>query len=124
VIVLSDGYDIDSNGNQLSTHTLDEVILNATNKGVPIFTILIGDIVNVNVLTRMADETGGQLFEALNSDNLKNIYRQISSILFENQYVLQFDQLPKGAGVLGNLTIEVTSGLITGNGTRQITSCN
>jgi hypothetical protein len=40
----------------------------------------------------MADETGGQLFEALNSDNLKNIYRQISSILFENQCV-QFDQL-------------------------------
>lgn len=124
VIVLSDGYDIGSNG-QLSTHTLDQVILNATDKGVPIFTILIGDIVSVTTLTRMADETGGQLFEALNSDNLKNIYQQISSILFENQYVLQFDQLPKGAaGVPGNLTIRaISSGQITGNDTRQITSC-
>ena len=123
VIVLSDGYDIDDNGIQLSTHSLNDVISNATSKGVPIFTIAIGPIVNLSVLTQMADDTGGQLFEALTSDNLKNIYRQISSILFENQYVLQFDQLAKGPGVPGDLTIGATSGLITGNDTRQITSC-
>jgi Ca-activated chloride channel family protein len=128
VIVITDGVDDDGTGNPLSTRTLPEVTAHAASLGVPIFTIGLGDasrtIVNEAILTQMADDTGGQFFGSIGSDNLRTIYQQLSSIIFENQYVLQFNQSPLGAGTAATLTIGVTSQGITGNDTKQITSCN
>ena len=41
----------------------------------------------------MATETGGLFYEANTSQNLATIYQQLSSILYEKQYILKFDQL-------------------------------
>ena len=93
VIVLSDGFDFGS------TNTLNQVISNATLKGVPIFTIGLGSSVNTAVLTQMANDTGGQFFTAQTSQNLATIYQQLSSVLYEKQYILEFNQ--SGIGKCG-----------------------
>ena len=85
VIVLSDGFDFGS------TNTLNQVISNATAKGVPILTVGIGTI-NAAVLAQMANDTGGQFFVAQTSQNLATIYQQLSSVLYEKQYILKFNQ--------------------------------
>ena len=71
----------------------------------------------------MANETGGQFFEATTSDNLRNIYQKLADILFNDQYVLTYIS-GLGFGVTADLTIEGTYSLaIKGDDTREITSC-
>ena len=118
VIILSDGFDFGS------TNTLTQVISNATAKGVPIFTVGIG-IVNTAVLAQMANDTGGQFFVAQTSQNLATIYQQLSSVLYENQYILTFNQLVLGPGVTADLNIKATTPLAKfGDDTVIITSCH
>lgn len=115
VIVVTDG------GNDFDTYTLADVINNANTKGVPIFTVGIGQA-NSAILTQMADDTGGQFYEATTSDNLRTIYQQLANVLFDDQYILTYTS-GLGAGVNANLTIEATFGAIVGNDTKGITSC-
>ena len=116
VIVITDG------GNDPSTYTLAQVISNANAKGVPIFTVGI-DQINSAILTQMADDTGGQFYEATTTDNLRTIYQQLANVLFDDQYILTYNSL-LGAGVDANLTIEATlAGVTSGNDTKGITSC-
>ena len=65
----------------------------------------------------MADETGGQFYEAATFDNLANIYAQLSAVLFANQYKITYT-----GGVDVNtavdLTVQATSGALTGDDTR------
>jgi len=78
--------------------TLDQVINEANTEnisGVPIFPIALGNDWNVIALNRMANETGGLLYEASGSDNLQNIYLQLASLLFDDQYALSFDDPPQ-----------------------------
>ena len=118
VIVLSDGFDFGS------TNNLNQVISNATAKGVPIFTIGIGTI-NTAVLAQMANDTGGQFFVAQTSQNLATIYQQLSSVLYENQYILTFNQSVLGGVGTANLNIKATTPLGKfGDDTVLITSCN
>ncbi len=119
VIVLSDGYDY------FSTHSLNDVINNAIAKKVPIFTVGINNS-NRAVLEQMADDTGGQFFESKTTQNLATIYQQLSSILYEKQYILTFDQLPLGVpgGATANLNIGVNSNGVIGDDSRLITSCD
>ena len=64
----------------------------------------------------MATETGGLFYEANTSQNLANIYQQLSSILFEKQYTLKFNQLVRGSvGSPSNLTIGANFPGITWN---------
>jgi VWFA-related protein len=119
VIVVNDGEDT------VSTHSLDEVINNANTKGVPIFTIAIGGPRNLTILERMANETGGQFFQAQTSQNLATIYQQLSSVLYENQYILTFNQSPLGSVGTASLNIKATTPLGKfGDGTVLITSCH
>ena len=118
-ILATDGAD---NG---STRTMSEAIANAKNKGVPIFTIGLGNSINKDVLNQMATETGGIYYEANTSQNLATIYQQLSSILYEKQYILKFDQLAKGAGTLSSVVIGATNALgISGTAGAPIRSCN
>jgi Ca-activated chloride channel family protein len=115
VIVITDG----DNNDSLSTNTLGSVITSAQAENLPIFPIGIGRAINFTALGRMGDETGGQFFESFSSDNLQTIYQQLSSILFEDQYILKFSG---PSTVPAQLTIAATSQTITGSNTRQI-SC-
>ncbi|MGZ8982065.1 MAG: choice-of-anchor D domain-containing protein [Burkholderiaceae bacterium] len=126
VIVATDGVDEgESAGVPLSTQTLSGVIANALSKGVPVFTIGIGGSVNVAVLQEMATQTGGMFFLANTSQNLATIYQQLSSQLFQDQYVLTFNQLALGAGTVSPLQVGVVSPTgIVGSAASTITSCN
>ena len=76
VIVITDGEDISA-----SLQILNDVINDANNNGVPIFTVGLGNF-NTAILQQMADDTGGQFFEATTSDNLRTIYQQLADVLF------------------------------------------
>jgi Ca-activated chloride channel family protein len=119
VIVATDGAD------NASVRSLADVTSNALNKSVPIFAIGIGAAINRTMLEQLAAGTGGLYFEANTSQNLATIYRQISSILYEKQYVLRFDRLPNGAGASGSsLTVGVSALGLTGSGATALASCN
>jgi len=126
VIVATDGVDEGPTaGERLSTHVLADVISNAVAKKVPVFTIGIGSMVNASILQDMATKTGGVFYLAGTSQNLATIYQQLSSVLFQNQYVLTFNQLSLGAPTTVPLNVGVVSPTgVTGNATGGITSCN
>ena len=124
VVVITAGTDDDGSGSPLSTNNLNDVINYANGTGVPIFTVGVGGKINSAVLQQMANDTGGQFYSAATSDNLRNIYNQLASILFQDQYVLTYNS-GLVAGKTANLTIkatELTSG-VTGNDTKEITPC-
>ena len=116
VIVATDGAD------NASVRNVTDVMTNAMNRNVPIFAIGIGASINRTTLEQLAAGTGGLYFEANTSQNLATIYRQISSILHENQYVLRFDRLPDGSG--SNLNIGVSALGLTGSAATFLTPCN
>jgi Ca-activated chloride channel family protein len=124
VVVITDGTDDDGSGSPLSINNLNDVINYADGTGVPIFTVGVGSNINSAVLQQMADDTGGLSYSAATSDNLRNIYNQLASILFQDQYVLTYNSALV-AGKTANLTIkatEATSGA-TRNDTKEITPC-
>ena len=111
----------------LSAQTWGGVIANAVSTGVPVFTIGIGGSVNASVLQEMATRTGGVFYLANTSQNLATIYQQLSSQLFQNQYILTFNQLALGApfGRSSPLQVGVVSPTgIVGNAESTIVSCN
>jgi hypothetical protein len=119
VIAATDGLDT------ISTHTLAQTITNAVNKKVAVFTIGLGSSINRTALQQMADQTGGQYYEANTSQNLATIYMQLSTLLYAKQYVITFNQLPKGASnVVSDVIIRASLGGVTGSGTKLIASCN
>jgi VWFA-related protein len=91
IIVMTDGMDDDgSHSHQLSVNTLNDVINDAKNNGIPIFTIGLGGVINSNVLQQIADDTGGQYYAAATSDNLRTIYQQLADVLFKHQYIVTY----------------------------------
>jgi hypothetical protein len=93
VVVLSDGVEDPTGGSPV--HSLNEVIAYANQKGIPIFTIYFIDEVNYGVnygkpdiMQRLASETGGQYFNALDAD-FNAIFQQISNVL-SNKYTLNY----------------------------------
>ena len=120
VIIVTDGKDRD--GNPINSKSFSEVINHANDKGVPIFTVGLGNI-NDAVLEQMSNDTGGQFFDSPTSDNLGNIYSQIAKVLFENQYILTYVSA-LGTGVTANLTIEgYVSPVVMGDDTKEIIPC-
>lgn len=115
VVIATDGAD------NASTQTVAAATSYATSKGVPLFTIGIGGSISSDTLKAMANDTGGLYYEANTSQNLATIYQQLSSILYRNQYILTFDQQP-GAG--SGVTIEASSGALTGSSSSSIPICN
>jgi VWFA-related protein len=85
IILISDGIDT-GNG---SFKTPAEVISYANEKGVPIFTIGIGDV-NTDAMSQLASNTGGQFFIAANTDQLAGIYQAIKNII-TGRYTIQYN---------------------------------
>ena len=119
VIVATDGSD------NASARSLADVTTLAVNRNVPIFTIGIGSSINRPTLEEVAAGTGGLYYEANTSQNLATIHRQLSSILYEKQYILRFDQLAKGTpGSPSSVAVGVSSGALTGAASAALASCN
>ena len=107
VIVLSDGMD---NASTETPDTLmeffrDEVL--AKNESFSVFTLGLGDQIDVNGLTYVADGTGGMFFESPTAYDLKEIYQTILDQIL-NEYVLEYDsrEMRQGAIVEGTVTAQ------------------
>jgi Ca-activated chloride channel family protein len=118
VVIVTDGKNLDSP----FSDSLTDVINDAVENGIPIFTVGQGDDIAEDVLTQMADDTGGQFFNSTTSDNLLNIYNQLSDILFEDQYIIRY-MSAIGVGATGDLTIQAESDAIMGDDIKEITPC-
>jgi Ca-activated chloride channel family protein len=115
VIVITDAtYDV-------SEKSLGNVIHHANDNNVPIFTVGLGDA-DISILQRMADDTGGQFYEATTSDNLRTTYNQVAEVLLKDQYILTYIS-GLGIGATGDLKIKATSGAIEREDTKEITPC-
>jgi len=109
-IVVSDGEDIINSG-PASTADLDDVIADALDNKVFVFTIGLGNPIITDVLQRMAFETGGQYFETPDSAELNTIYAQITQIL-NGQYEITFTTT-KALGSTNSLKVVATDPLST-----------
>jgi hypothetical protein len=99
VVLVTDGNDDDS------SVSLDLLIDNAKDEGVLIFSVILGPPISsseVEVMQRLAQETGGQYFEASDAAQLADVYGQISRIL-GNQYTFDISDPDEG----GDLNVEV-----------------
>lgn len=126
VVLATDGVDMAETGGIASVRTLNDVINNAIAKKVPVFAIGIGTDVNAAVLEELARRTGGVFYRANTSQNLATIYTQLSALLFEQQYVLTFNQPAVGAaGTVSPLRVDAVGPTgLTGTASSTITSCN
>jgi Ca-activated chloride channel family protein len=115
VVVLTDGIDEGS-----VDHNLTGVIDSAHEKGVPVFTIGLGNVF-FSVLQIIADETGGQYFLSPTSSDLQAIYKQIVDIL-SNQYVIEY-QSPSSGGAIIRLDVEVDANGLQGEDSRDVPGC-
>jgi len=106
VIVLSDGMD------NASTETPDTLVeyfhdeILARNESFSVFTLGLGDEIDVNGLTFIADSTGGRFFLSPTAYDLKEIYQTILDQIL-NEYVIEYDsnEARQGAIVDGTLTV-------------------
>jgi hypothetical protein len=112
IVVISDGQD------NLSTHTLTEVVAKAKGNGIPLFTIGFGDV-DVGVMPPLANETGGRYFYAPTADDLNLVYLQIVDILV-GQYALEYTSQAHG---IITLDLAVNFNGMTGRATRSFTGC-
>jgi VWFA-related protein len=124
IIILTDGEDNDGKGVPLSDADLYDVIADAREMGVPVFTIGLGDRVNPDDLSELANSTGGTYSESATPDNLLTIYNQLANLLFENQYILTYNTaLEENQG--GVLKVTATyNGSISGEDTYTILPCS
>ena len=121
MIVITDGVDDNGDGAQQSVSSLNNAIVYANSKGIPVFPVGIGSQIDSGILQQIADDTGGQFYEALTSDNLKTIYQQLSALLLKKQYILTYTS-GLGVGPNTDLTIEATLGPIVENDIKAITT--
>jgi hypothetical protein len=117
VVVISDGND------EGSTRTLAEIIDNALAHAVPVFTIGLGNVGSETDLRPLADESGGQFFFAPTSNDLHDIYVQISHIL-ATQYILEYDSSSSDGNPI-TLDVEVSESVNgwEGEDSKEVTGC-
>jgi len=92
VILLTDGVDEKPSGGPCSMHTIDDVINLASNGNtrVPIYTIGLGNRIDVKGLQRFAVNTGGSYLYAPDAGSLGKLFGQLSSQL-SSQFVLEYE---------------------------------
>ena len=111
VVVIADGRDNSSDTD------LNQLIDQALDSGVPVFTIGLGDV-NAENMQQLADETGGQYYYAPTAGDLNDIYNQISEII-SSQYTLGYDSL-SNCGDMISLDVVVNDGGLEGKDSRDI----
>lgn len=117
VVVISDGRDSNStNTGPGSTHTLSQVIADANEKNIAIFTIGLGNV-DGGIMSQLAAGTGGQYFYAQNVSLLN--YPAIKNIL-SGQYSLTYQSSLQGSIMLD---LAVDSNGDQGEVSRQVQGC-
>lgn len=71
IMILSDGYD-NEGGQNIST-----LVNMANRKKIKIYSIGLGSDVDINLLTQLAEQTGGKFYHATAATDLEGIYKQI-----------------------------------------------
>ncbi len=71
IMILSDGYD-NEGGPDIST-----LVNMANRKKIKIYSIGLGSDVDINLLTQIAEQTGGKFYHATTATDLEDIYKQI-----------------------------------------------
>lgn len=84
IISQTDGMDNESDAD------VDDAIELANAAGIPVFTIGFGDF-DEDHLRKLARETGGLFYEAAGDENLQQVFQQVTSLLFSDQYEIDFD---------------------------------
>jgi VWFA-related protein len=92
----------------------DDVIAEAGNKSVAIFTIGFGDVLT-DIMEQMAEDTGGEWFLRPDTADLQNAYEIIAEIL-DNQYGITFET-ERALGSVNELTVIVDNRLLNGDDT-------
>lgn len=82
VVVLTDGHDEDPG----SRHRVEEVIERAKEAGTPLYMLGLGrdDEINIDVMKRMAKETGGEFYHARNEKKLLEIFENLTIKLHDD----------------------------------------
>ena len=106
IVVVSDG--------QTSTAGMTEVLKKAKDKGIKIYTVSIGkkNAKTAQILTKLADETGGTYYHALDNLQVHNVYQKIiDSILCKKTYASCLNP----EDLFEDSTVSVRKGKITMN---------
>ncbi|WP_024327780.1 VWA domain-containing protein [Thioalkalivibrio sp. AKL19] len=99
VITLTDGEDTFVDDTEAARKAaLDATIDQALGADIPVFTIGFGPFIQIAELQRLADETGGLFYEPPGDANLQQVFQQLASLLFEDQYVIDFSGLSDNEG--------------------------
>jgi Ca-activated chloride channel family protein len=119
VIVLTDGINDLSPANT----TANDVIILAQANGVPIFTIGLGQNIDADVLSQIADNTGGVFYNPATAENLKQVYLQLADALIINQYIITIYESSIAAATTSDLLVEVDHNGLWDSDQKQFTSC-
>jgi hypothetical protein len=123
VILITDGVDIDGQTlSQLSERDISDVIEAANLRGIPIFTVGLGDGVRPDLLQQIAKDTGGIFFDAPTSNNLALVYQKLAKLVFTDQYILTYDS-SLDDNLSGDLTVEVDYKDLKGFDIRTVLQC-
>jgi len=121
IVLISDGNDENSSQTgQNSVKGLSEVIAHAQANQVTIFTIGLGAVVT-DVMTSLANETGGQYFPAPDSTQLPSIYTAIRNIIAGEYTMTYIYSAAPGGSVL--LDVFVNSNGLQGEVSRTVPGC-
>ena len=108
VIVLSDGMD------NASTETPDSLMafyrdsVLAANESFSVFTLGLGDQIDVQGLSYIAESTGGEYFDSPTPYDLKRIYQTILEQIL-NEYVLEYDSREHRQGAIVEGVVSATA---------------
>jgi VWFA-related protein len=116
VIVITDGR------NNAGIETLDDAIQSAVDNNIPVFPIAVGNRIFLPDLERLANETGGILYQATDVNTVEDIYQQIAASLIVNQYVVSYNSSLTG-GSTADLTIGAELNGLSDADTRQFITC-
>ncbi|WP_026289214.1 VWA domain-containing protein [Thioalkalivibrio sp. ALMg11] len=123
VIALTDGEDTVVEDTEAALH---DTIGQAVEEDIPVFTIGFGEFLQEaqkNELQRLADGTGGLFYQPASDANLQQAFLQVALLLFEYQYVIEFDNLSDKEGTKLEVTVAY-AGVEDATGTKTIQACS
>ena len=112
VIAITDGRDYKTNEFPGDGRDVEEVIALAKTNNIPLFLIGLGADINVTELQEMAEETSGHFYQAASSNDLEDIYTNISDLLNIEQYLMVFEAEDNGTP-MSTVTVSVNYNNLT-----------
>lgn len=113
-----------NSGDNVGSKTPEEVIARATALSVPVYMISYKDIgtSRMTSLKQIARVTGGQVFTYSLLDDIQSGYRATVKWISQGNYRLIYQSGIKADNAEHELTVEVTSGGVTGRGSQKMTA--